>query len=88
MPVTRRDVLEELAAVSDASVREMTTVQRLASRLQTDTDTIVAHVCGLQDCELAHKFSENQIRITVTGEELLALNTDDTIIVDPSPEDV
>ena len=86
MTVTRREVLEYLAKASDATEKETTTAHRLASQLQTDTDTILEHVERLQACALARKRPDGRLRITITGEELLALDTDDVIIVDSTPQ--
>jgi predicted transcriptional regulator len=82
MPVTRRTVLEELAAASDAKARRTTTVGAIASELGADEGTIEAHLGGLLECELARE-STDGVRVTVTGEELLELDADETIVIDP-----
>lgn len=87
MTVTRREVFECLAKATDATLERTTTVQRLASQLNTNTETILTHVEGLRACALARKRSDGRIRITITGEALLALETDAMIIVDPSSGD-
>lgn len=84
MVITRRDVLERLAMVSDADSGQTTTVGTLASCLETDEQTIDAHLKGLADCELARIQSYGRVRVTVTGEQLLELETDEMVIVDPS----
>lgn len=85
MAVTRRDVLEQLAAVSDAESGETTTVAALVAMLDADADTVEAYLDGLRSCELARIDSEGNVRVTVTAEELLALDTDEMVVVDPSP---
>lgn len=82
--MTRRDVLEHLAIVSDADSHQTTTVGTLASCLDTDEQTIEAHLNGLADCELARIQPDGRVRVTVTGEQLLELETDEMVIVDPS----
>lgn len=81
MPVTRRRVLEELADATDPRGAETTTISALARTLGTDEPTVEAHVLGLEACELACSRSDGRVRVTVTGEELLELDTDDMVIV-------
>lgn len=81
MSVTRRAVLELLATVTDADGATTTTAV-LASTLDTDDRTIESHLDGLAACELVKRYGDGRIRITVTGKELLALDTDDVVIVD------
>lgn len=82
MSVTRRAVLEQLAAASDADQRETTTEAVLAATLDTDEGTIESQLDGLAACELAKTYPDGSVRITITGEELLALDTDELVIVD------
>jgi predicted ArsR family transcriptional regulator len=82
MSVTRRAVLEQLATASDADQRETTTKAGLATTLDTDEQTIESHLDGLAACELVRTYPDGRVRITITGEELLALNTDELVIVD------
>jgi hypothetical protein len=82
MSITRRAVLVELARASDAEQRETTTTPALAATLDTDEGTIESHVNGLAACELARTYPDGRVRITITGEELLALDTDELVIVD------
>ena len=82
MTVTRRAVLERLAAASDAEQRVTTTRAALAAALGVDERTVESHIEGLAACELAHTYSDGRVRITITGEELLALDPDDLVIVD------
>lgn len=84
MPVTRRAVLEELAAASDAERGETTTIGALASALDVDEQVVEAHLTGLAACELARTHDDGSARVTVTGEELLELDADDVVVVDPS----
>lgn len=81
MSVTRRAVLEQLATASDADKRE-TTKAGLATTLDTDEGTIESHLDGLTACELVRTYPDGRVRITITGEELLALDTDELVIVD------
>ena len=82
MDVTRLTVLQQLAAASDAARGETTTVASLASRLQVEEGTIEDHLIGLISCELARMGDGGDVRVTITGEELLALDTDEAVIVD------
>ena len=50
--------------------------------LETDEGTIEPHLDGLVACELVRTYPDGRVRITVTGEELLALDTDELVIVD------
>jgi hypothetical protein len=85
MSITRRDVLEALAAESDARADETTTVEALAAALVADERAVRAQLGGLEACELAAAH-DGEVGITVTGEELLALDPDDVIVVDPTGE--
>lgn len=82
MSVTRRAVLERLATVSDADRQTTTTKAALAATLDADEGTIESHLDGLTACELVRTTPDGRVRITVTGEELLALDTDGAVIVD------
>jgi len=82
MSVMRRVVLEQLARASDAEQRETTTKSALAATLDTDEQTIGSHLDGLAACELVRTYPDGRVRITITGEELLALDTDELVIVD------
>lgn len=82
MPVTRRDVLVELEGRSDASTGERTSVESLAGALSVDERTVRERLDGLESCALADVDAGGQIRITVTGEELLALDLGETVVVD------
>jgi len=86
MAVTRRVVLEQLAAVSDADRQETTTKTALATTLDTDEWTIDAHLDGLAACDLVRTYPDGRVRITITGEELLELDTDEMVIVDPEQQ--
>jgi Mn-dependent DtxR family transcriptional regulator len=82
MAVTRRIVLEQLATASDADQRETTTKAALAATLDADEHTIEARLDGLEACDLVRAYPDGRVRITITGEELLALDTDTPVIVD------
>ena len=82
MSVTRRVVLEQLATVSDAERRETTTIETLTVTLDTDEQTIDAHLDGLEACELVQTYPDGRVRVTTTGEELLDLDTDELVVVD------
>lgn len=82
MPITRRVVLEHVAAASDAERRKTTTITALAARLDTEKQTIEPYLDGLAACELVRMYQDDRVRITITGEELLALDTDELVIVD------
>jgi len=87
MSVTRKDVLEELDRRSDASAGERTSIEALADALAVGERTVREQLDGLESCELADVDPDGQVRITVTGEELLALDLDEMIIVDPETAD-
>jgi len=87
MSVTRRDVLEALKGQSDASAGERTSVEALTDALAVDERTVREHLDGLESCELADIDADGGVRITVTGEELLALDLDEMIVVDPEATD-
>lgn len=87
MSVTRRAVLEQLAEESNAQREEMTTIADLARSLDSDEHTVARHLNGLVSCELARMDSNERIRVTITGEELLERDTGGTVIVDSAPED-
>lgn len=82
MSVTRRTVLEQLAAESDATQQETTTIEALAAICDTDEHTIEAHLDGLEACDLARVASDGTARVTITGEELLELDIGEMVIVD------
>lgn len=86
MDVTRFTVLEQLGGASDADRGETTTVEALAAELDADEGAIEAHLDGLVSCELARRESDGGVRITITGEELLELDADEVVIVDPATE--
>ncbi|MGM0590183.1 MAG: hypothetical protein ACQETI_00910 [Halobacteriota archaeon] len=82
MSVTRRVVLEQLATASDAGQQETTTKAALVAMLDTDEQTIESHLDGLTACELVRTYPDGRVRITITGVELLALDTEELVIVD------
>lgn len=82
MTVTRRVVLEELAAASDAARGDTTTLGHLASSLNVEDAVIEEHLEALVSCELARLEGDAAVRVTITGEELLELDTDEGVIVD------
>lgn len=84
MSITRHEVLEELAAASDASRGELTTVAALTASVDADRSQVLEHVNALVACELACLGPADGVRITVTGEELLELDTDNGAIIAPT----
>jgi len=82
MTVTRRVVLEQLADTSDAARGDTTTLGQLASSLNVEGVVIEKHLEALESCELARVEDDSAVRVTVTGEELLELDTDEGVIVD------
>lgn len=82
MAVTRLAVLQQLAAASNATRGETTTVESLASALPAEKGTVEDHLIGLISCELARMSENGSVRVTITGEELLELDTDEMVIVD------
>lgn len=87
MSVTRRSVLEQLAAASDATRQETTTIEALTATLDADAHAVESHLRGLEACELARIEPDGTVRVTITGEELLALDTDEMVIVDATTPD-
>jgi DNA-binding IclR family transcriptional regulator len=83
MRVTRRAVLERLAATSDAARRETTTIPALARALDADEGAVERQLDALRACEFARVTDDGRVRVTITGEEFLALDTDETAVVDP-----
>jgi hypothetical protein len=82
MSVTRRSVLEQLAAASDATREETITIEALAATLDADEHEVESHIMGLEACDLARITPDGTARVTITGEELLALDADEMVIVD------
>ncbi|MUW13555.1 hypothetical protein GJ633_02005 [Halorubrum sp. CBA1125] len=80
--MTRRSVLEQLATASDATRQETTTIEALAATLDADEYTVESHIERLEACELARITPDGTARVTITGEELLELNTTEMVIVD------
>jgi len=87
MTVTRRSVLQALAAFSDAEQRETTTTESLRTALGASAGEVESQVDALVACELATVDPDGGIRATITGEELLALDTDELVIVAPAGDD-
>lgn len=87
MTLTRREVFEALASMSDADAGRRTTVAALAAELDADERTVGDHLDALRACELAVRSPDAGVRVTITGEELLALDVPDVAIVDPSAGD-
>jgi len=79
---TRRDVLERLAADS-AAAGETTSVAALAGALDAEVGVVATHLDGLAAAELAVYPDDDAVRVSVTGEELLALDPDDLAVVVP-----
>jgi len=75
-------VLECLGATSDAERPETTTTEKVASTLDADRQSVEAHLDGLTTCELARTYPDGRVRVTVTGEQLLELGADATVIVE------
>lgn len=88
MTVSRLAVLEELAAWTDAERGETITIDSLVEALDSDWHEVGAHLRQLEHCDLALFESSRAVRVTITGEELLALDTDETVIVDPEARPV
>lgn len=82
MSVTRRTVLEQLAAESDAGRGETTTIDALAAALAADEEHVEARLDSLTACELARTRPDGRVRVTVTGEEFLELDPDQGVIID------
>ena len=83
MSLRRRAVLVQLAAMSDADRRETTTIESLIAELDADRSEIKSHLETLRTCQLARLHPDGQVRVTITGEELLELVTGEIVIVDP-----
>ena len=79
---TRREVLRQLANASDAERGSTTTVSVLSTAWLVDEAAIWSHLEGLADCDLARIYPDGRTRVTITGEELLALDAADPVIVD------
>jgi Mn-dependent DtxR family transcriptional regulator len=83
MCVTRRTVLAQLVASTDAERRETTTTDALASALVVDKRTVAEHLNALVACELTRIDTDGSVRATISGEGLLTLDTDGVVIIDP-----
>ena len=77
----RRTVLSALAEHSDAE-GETTSVSTVAAAVDAPEAAVRAHVRGLIDCDMARE-TDRGVRVTVTAEQLLALDLDGPIVVDP-----
>lgn len=82
MSVTRRRILERLAAASDATGRETTTVEALTAALDADEGTVESRIEGLEAYSLARIAPDGTVRVTITGEELLELDADEAVVID------
>jgi len=78
--VTRQAVLSVLAAESDPDGRT-TTVGALAAHLDAPEREVRARVAALVECDLAVRAGD-AVRVSVTGEELLALDVDGEVVLD------
>jgi hypothetical protein len=83
MPVTRWAVMEALDAASQADPERWTTVSAIANDLGTDEEVVRTHLDRLATCELATVRTDGTARITITGQELLELDVEDVVVVDP-----
>ena len=79
--------MERLDRQSDASTGDRTSIESLTAALAVDERTVRKQLDGLVSCELADIDADGRVRITVTGEELLALDLDEMIVVDPEATD-
>jgi DNA-binding IclR family transcriptional regulator len=77
----RRAVLSALAAHSDAD-GETTTVATVAAAVGLPEAVARRQITGLVDCDLARETDEG-VRMTVTAEQLLALDLDGPVVIDP-----
>lgn len=82
MAVTRHDILSAVASESEADGQETTTPAAIANSLQVTERVVGMHLDGLAACDLVRTYADGRLRITVTGQELLALDTDEVVIVD------
>jgi len=82
MSVTRRRILERLAAASDTTGRETTTVEALAAALDADEGAVESRIEGLEACGLARIAPDGTVRVTITGKEFLELDADEAVVVD------
>jgi len=80
-------VLAELGSRSDADAGTWASVEVVADSLALGEQTVRDHLAGLESCELARTAPDGTARITVTGEELLALDIDEMMIVDSKTTD-
>jgi len=77
----RRTVLSTLAEHSDAD-GETTSVATVAAEVDAPEAVVRAQVEGLIDCDMARE-TDDGVRVTVTAEQLLALDLDGPVVVDP-----
>jgi DNA-binding transcriptional ArsR family regulator len=79
MTQTRSDILRQLA---DAKPDDTTTISSLSASCEVDEAALRSHLQALADCDLARIYPDGRTRVTITGEELLALDAADPVIVD------
>lgn len=87
MTLPRRVVLERLCSTTDPRRGETTTPAALASSLDVEERIITDLLHALEACELARWSSDGDVRVTITGEELLELDVGEGVVVDPVPEE-
>jgi hypothetical protein len=71
-----------LADASDAKPDSTTTISSLSSSCGVDEAALRSHLQALAECDLARLYPDGRTRVTITGEELLALDAADPVIVD------
>lgn len=86
MNATRGAVLERLAAMSDAGAGRTTTVEALAATFGAEEEVVADHLERLRAGELARRRPNGPVRITVTGEELLALDPEVPVVLGPTDD--
>lgn len=82
MRVTSDAVRTELAAATTPYGDEATTIAVPPAVLEIDERRIEHYVDALVSCELARRLPNGRVQVTVTGSELLALGSGDSVIID------
>jgi DNA-binding IclR family transcriptional regulator len=87
MGVSRAAVLDALAAHSDPSPTQTTTVAAIAAALDADCHAVRACVRHLVDCGLARREGEDGVRVTRPGAAVAAMDVEGVVVVDVESEE-
>ncbi|MFB6311835.1 MAG: hypothetical protein ABEH64_11730 [Salinirussus sp.] len=86
MTTSRRAVLRALDAATEADGDRTVSVECVAAAINADEAIVRRHLAGLAACHLAKVDDKGQARVTITGEELLALDVEGQVIIGTANE--